>query len=922
MSAPGELLPAGGTHLDPRVWQFWGKADPKRMGSGPDWHPLLCHVLDVVACARRLLLDVYPERLTTIADALALSREDTLAWLSFAVALHDLGKATPPFQAKVPARAEALRGLGLDFPADDEPHGPLSAILVPAELERFGCPRRLALALAAAVGAHHGEFARTERLLNLEDDPDQHAGRAPLWKTLRGELVDALAGTTGVTRASPPRVPARGAVRQAVIADLAGLTTVADWVGSNADIFGYVDPPATAAEYMTRALELATNALQLAGFRRAPRPHPRSFEALFGRAPWPLHDAVLGVLSQVEPGSLVVVEAPMGEGKTEAALLLYDTLAGRGSHGLYFALPTQATANQILGRVERYLAHSFPGESHGLHLVHGGAGLSDRYGELKRRAVSTRSVGDVARSEADQGPIADAWFVRPKRALLAPIAVGTVDQALLGVLRSKHHFLRLHGLAGKVFVVDEVHAYDTFTAEILARLCRWLRALGSTVVLLSATLASPQRARLLAAYGVDATPTPTPYPRITVAHDGHATASTFRTRRPPVEVKIEWKNEVGLVRAVLEAIAKGGCVAWIVNTVARAQTTYQVFAEMRARGDLAADVEISLLHARFPFVQRQARERAAEEAFGPPERAPRRPRAAVLIGTQVLEQSLDLDFDLMVTDLAPVDLVLQRAGRLHRHDRERRPRGLESPRLWIAFPESPDAPSGPTFGSSTYVYDESILLRSWLSLAGRTSVVLPTDIEPLVESVYAPVLDAAIADPIAVRLAELDAALSNEQRSEAANADRRELPGPDESDPFRDFSARYDEEDPRIHDEIRAITRLGEATVTVVPVESRAGRLFLSGDRSREIDVHREELSIDDALAMARQTITIGRRAVVTALTSDRPPTCFQRSGYLRHHRLLPLDEAGESVVGGTRLRLDPALGLVVGDLHPFADPT
>ncbi len=611
----------------------------------------------------------------------------------------------------------------------------------------------------------------------------------------------------------------------------------------------------------------------------------------------------------------------MGEGKTEAALLLYDTLASRGADGLYFALPTQATANQILGRVDAYLARSFPGETHGLHLVHGGAGLSERYGTLKSRAFSTRSIGDISRARGDQGPIADAWFARSKRALLAPIAVGTVDQALLGVLRSKHHFLRLYGLARKVFIVDEVHAYDTFTAEILARLCAWLRSLGTTVVLLSATLASPQRARLLKAYDVEGAPAPVAYPRITLARDGQICEESFEARRPPIEIAIEWKNTADLPRIVAEAVRNGGCVAWIVNTVARAQATYLHLREMRAQGKLAPDLELSLLHARFPFAARQSRECAAEDAFGPSDKAKSRPRAGIVVGTQVLEQSLDLDFDLMITDLAPVDLVLQRAGRLHRHDRDHRPLGLEARRLWILRPDHADAPAGPTFGSSTYVYDESVLLRSWVALADRRCVILPSDIEPLVEAVYAPVSDSAMPLPIAARLTELDAARESAARSDAANAERRELLHPDDTNPFGAFSVRFDEEDPRIHAEFRALTRLGEQSVTVVPVTSRRGRLVLASNTSHEVDLDSDDLAFADVLAIARQALSITRKAVVFALLREEPPRCFQRSGYLRYHRILHLDEGNSAIVGGTALRLDPELGLVIGDdLHHAAE--
>jgi CRISPR-associated endonuclease/helicase Cas3 len=881
-------------------------------------------VLDVVACAQILLTEICPGRLDALANALGLSQEGTLPWLLFSIALHDLGKATPPFQGKVPDRKEALVPLGFDFPDVDEPHGSLSALLAPAELERYGCPPRLARGLARSVGAHHGDFASLEHLTTLCDDLARQAGRKPLWAHVRAELVSALAHLTGVSAAPPPRMPDTKAAHNSMLADLAGLTTVADWVGSNADIFGYVDPPESPAAYYADALGLARRALADAGFRRPPRPSARGFQELFGKSPWPLHDAIAGIVTELSPGALVIVEAPMGEGKTEAALLVYDTLAARGAEGLYFALPTQATSNQILGRVERYLAASFRRETHGLHLVHGGAGLSDRYGELKRRAFfSVSSIGDVANRSGDQGPIADAWFARPKRALLAPIAVGTVDQALFGVLRAKHHFLRLHGLARKVVIVDEVHAYETFTAEILARLCAWLRSLGATVVLLSATLASPQRARILAAYGVTEPLACPEYPRITIAQGGAARTSSFAARRAPVGVTIAWRDEVSLLGEVALAVAAGGCVAWIVNTVARAQATYKALCVMKASGLLAADVELSLLHARFPFAVRQARERATEEAFGPPEHAKSRPRAAILVGTQVLEQSLDLDFDLMVTDLAPVDLVIQRAGRLHRHKRKRRPEGLTKPQLWIAKPANEESPRGPDFGASAHVYDESVLLRTWLALRSKPSVNIPTEIEPLVEAVYAPVPAADLPAPLAAQLRALDTARENAHRSDTQSAEARELPGPEESDPFRAFTIRFaDDEDPSVHEALRAVTRLGDASVSVVPVIERNGHLVLASDPSVTVRADAAELSFGEVIAIARQTLAISRKVIVKALLKEEPPPAFQRSGHLRHHRLLRLDAQAETVIEGTCIRLDADLGLVVGDLSPLAEPS
>lgn len=914
---PRPPTPNASTQLDARVWQAWGKADPAEPTIGPTWHPLLCHLLDVAACARIVVTAVFPARLSAFASAFGIADEDALAWTLLVVALHDLGKLTPAFQGKVAERREALRALGLDFPESREPHGSLATVLARPHLERLGCPTRLARGLAAAVAAHHGDFATTIKVQELSDDPGRAVGRNSLWEALRRSLVDTLADIFGVTQAAAPSLPREPVARHALYADLAGLVTVADWVGSDEAMFAYAEPPADARTYFEHALHVARGALGETGFRPPPRPRPRSFVEIFARSPWPLHDAMARLEPHVTPGSLVIVEAPMGEGKTEAALLLDDALAARGAAGLYFALPTQATANQLLGRVARYLAAAFPGERHELHLVHGGAGLSSRYDELKRRAFRARSVGDVARAEGDEGPVADAWFARPKRALLAPIAVGTVDQALLGVLRSRHHFLRLHGLAHKVVVVDEVHAYDTFTSDVLTRLCEWLRAMGSTVVLLSATLASPQRTKLLTAYGAaepDAAPA---YPRLTLVQGGRVRSESFAPRRPGADVVVEWKDEAGLPSAVADAASGGGCIGWIVNTVARAQATYLALRRMRDSGELAADVELSLLHARLPFAAREERERAAERAFGPD--GTHRPRAAIVVGTQVLEQSLDLDFDLMVTDLAPVDLVLQRAGRLHRHDRGPRAHGRC---LWIARPDGVERHEGPTFGVGARIYEEAILLRSFHALATHDRFSLPSDIEPLVESVYAPRDDAALAAPVRERLARLDRERDERRRADEQNANRRALQAPCEHNPFGDFSARYDEDDPRVHADLRAITRLGDPSVAVVPVVRRGDRFALAADSSSALDLSQRELPAADVRALARQALSVSHRAVVRELLRQNPPGCFQRSGHLRHHRLLVLDETGGATIGETAVRLDPELGLVIGGLDTELDPT
>jgi CRISPR-associated endonuclease/helicase Cas3 len=877
------------------------------------WHPLAAHMLDVAACAERMLDKVRPTRLDAMARALRLPTAEALPWLVLFVMLHDLGKATPAFQRKVDHATQRLLALGFDFPDSTQAHGEMSAVLVPDALVAHGVPFELALLVARAVGAHHGAFAESDELNSL-DGVLKHMGKRAVWAQARVELVRDLVALIGV--GAPPQVPRSHEEVHAFAVDLAGLTTAADWIGSNAEVFQYVEGPSDLSEYFQQARRLAEDAVGQAGFRRSPVAPARSFQALFGKTPWPLHEAMAGLLPTLAPGSLVIVEAPMGEGKTEAALMAYDALTGRGADGLFFALPTQATANQILGRVERYLTTSFVA-SHGLHLVHGGAALSDRYAALKKRAFHPTSI-DGAAGAGDHAPIADAWFAKSKRALLAPLGVGTVDQALLGVLRAKHHFLRLHGLAGKVIIIDEVHAYDTFTSSLLARLCEWLRALGGTVMLLSATLSSPQRARLLAAYGADP-PTELPtYPRITIAHEGQCRTVPFASRRSPVEVRLEWKMSDSLPGELAAALKGGGSVAWIVNTVGRAQRLYTAMRELRAQGGLPSDLDLRLLHARLPFAERLARERAAETAFGPSGKSTSRPRRALLIGTQVLEQSLDLDFDLMITEVAPVDLVLQRAGRLHRHDREGRPEALRTRTLWIELPEHADRPQGPDFGASEYVYDEAILLSSYLALRACERVTLPTDIEPLVESVYAEGAARAASESLPAALANrlrdaLDAR-SSQASGDKYKADLKVLPAPAESDPFRAFSCSFDDEDPEVHEALRAVTRLGEKSLTVVPVVPVAGGLQLAIDPTVVFDPDSAVLPFATATAIARGALSVGHRGLVHALLHDHP-RAFERSGVLRHHRLLRLDEARRADVAGNSVLLDPALGLVIGRL-------
>ena len=294
-----------------------------------------------------------------------------------------------------------------------------------------------------------------------------------------------------------------------------------------------------------------------------------TFRELFGFDPRPMQQAVVELAEQLQEPSLVIIEAPTGEGKTEAALYLADHWSRVcQQRGLYVAMPTMATSNQMFGRVTTVLGQRYPTELVNVHLVHSQALWRDDMQALRLDTADERQGGTVA---------AMAWFLPRKRTLLAPFGVGTVDQALLSVLQARHFFVRLFGLSHKTVIFDEVHAYDTYMSTIFQRLLGWLRAVGTSVVILSATLPAQTRRELLQAYTGDPD---APYPQ--VSYPAISWAAKGRVRVLPLEtpaqrtVTLEWaKREVdSMAERLADELREGGCAAVICNTVKRSQEVY------------------------------------------------------------------------------------------------------------------------------------------------------------------------------------------------------------------------------------------------------------------------------------------------------------------------------------------------------------
>ncbi len=910
---------------------YWGKADPDVAAQGPDHHTVLGHSLDVAACAYTLV-----ERNPTLGAQLAASsgiaRDAVAVTYAAACALHDVGKIDTRFQRKAPPVADALRPHTASIPRGKYDHGVEGFRQIEDDEAASEVLHRLlgpsALPILRAVCGHHGA-------LPTRDEPD--ASRSSLPGSIRRQDAEArrlfqeriveFFMSRGATLPWPTEVDGPQVQR------LAGLCAVSDWLGSNVDYFRYSPGAILDLEsYWARARELAGEACAQAGLLRATSA-PVDFGGLFpGYSPRDVQTLTEKV--PVDEPALIIVEAEMGRGKTEAALSIAARFLARGiAEGLTLALPTMATSNAMFARVEEIVPRLYPARDVQLGLAHGRASRHTRFQILVERGLRARDLDNPEASVA-----CARWLLNKKRILLAQIGVGTIDQALQAALVVRHQFVRMFGLSRNVVIVDEVHAYDAYMEVLLEHLLGWLGALGVPVILLSATLPSARRAALARAWrgpkaSTDGADQSEPddleaartraYPLVTVTtHAGTTTSSTHETapsRRILVELvpNAEDDANVAAVAARLLATAQAGArVVWIRNTVREAQRAF------RAVAARAYMVEHALFHARFRGCDRRQIEESVLERFG--RAAPHGGR--VLIATQVVEQSLDLDFDELHTDLAPIDLLFQRAGRLHRHDRARPP-GFESPRLIVHGPSDADI-AALRFGPSRFVYDAGTLWIAARALRSRDALDLPADIRPLVEETYHPASRAALLRLGGEELVAEDLRREGELEAKRTKAKQCCIP-PTTADP--DGEATLDDDD----DAVQAFTRDG-MSATLLPFGwNEEGARVLDADRTSP--VWPLDASRGDAWRLASdlldQTLSLPARAEVEGVVASADALAWEawrkrfarfaeESGFGRRVVPLPMRrDAGQADrykgwlrMGGKRRRVlyTPILGLLM----------
>jgi|BioPla2DNA2_1021312.scaffolds.fasta_scaffold05578_3 CRISPR-associated endonuclease/helicase Cas3 len=762
------LLTTMTTPLPELFYTYWGKTtddphDPLR------YHLLPYHCLDVAAVGS-VLIERDPHLLCRFTKSKPLPEDVLLRLIPFFLAMHDVGKFSVRFQNLKPQLLSLLqdRTSYRDYIVR---HDDMAMILVDPDL--LGYSREMNWfrhdqpwearnwndawrPWFRAVSGHHGvppkKPAHNVNQASLFDSADRAAARA--FGDACATLFIGYDG--GYQSLTFHKDPTNFFKRTSWL--IAGLAVLSDWIGSGT-YFQFHSEPMPLREYWSRfALPTAEKAVEEAGVLPSRVSSHTGMANLFPqlKTPTTLQETVSHCQLHADP-ELFIIEEATGGGKTEAALVLAHRLIEAGAgEGIFIGLPTMATADAMYERLGKAYQRIFAdGEHPSLVLAHSARHLSDTF----RQSIGPRG-GDVREHYGEEEATASAqctvWLAdNRKKSLLASVGVGTIDQALMSILPFRHQSLRLLGLARNILIVDEVHAYDAYMHTLLQHLLEFHAALGGSAILLSATLPMHQRQDLIASFckvlGCDSVSVQeTAYPLVTrVSANGLEELPITPDSRSHRYVQVELTSSLEDVEDRLRGAVTGGqCACWVRNTVKDAILAYERLSALFGKE------RVTLFHARFAMGDRLTIERKVLKQFGKESTREER-QGQILIATQVVEQSLDLDFDVMVTDLAPMDLIIQRSGRLHRHlIPERGDRG--TPTLLVLAPPLTDTPDEDwymrMFPTGAFVYPKHGQL--WLTarcLAKQGQIVMPGDARDLIEGVFDPDVQATIPEALMER---------------------------------------------------------------------------------------------------------------------------------------------------------------------------
>lgn len=863
------------------------------------WLPLSWHLLDTAGVMEVLARTWLP---AAVYKEIGIKRADCKKIARFLALTHDIGKATPVFQRKIleklPEIRAELEALGFPMPApmgNEVKHAHAGSVL----LRCAGVPS----SIAAVIGAHHGkpesgiaygwdeETDLQEAEEEREEEARQYGNKNSPWQEVQLGLIEEAIERAGYHSAD--EIPEISEKAQMI---LSGLLIMADWISSNTAYFPLLPVDEALPKYDEERADRAMQRLAL------PSPfyvndywkQEDFFPERFGFTPNDVQQKICRAAEEMESSGLMILEAPMGEGKTEAALAAGEILMEKFNlGGLAFFLPSQATSNAMFSRILGWLENQPDKERISIGLLHSNAELNPEFARL--------AEGDVVLSDDENQLTVHSFFRGRKTKLLSSVVIGTVDQLLMAALRQKHVMLRHLGIAGKVVIIDECHAYDAYMNVYFDRILNWLGSYGIPVILLSATLPGDRREELMTAYagkkkcrGI-AIREESAYPLLSIAGDT-AKLEPIPYKKAGHTVSVECADEEEAVREIGETLQAGGCIGVILNTVRRVQN----FAEVIAKR--FPDARIYIDHSQFLLPDRLEHEEKILQHIGKTSDEAGREKV-IVIGSQVLEQSLDIDFDLMITDLCPMDLLLQRVGRLHRHERKR-PSAVKQAKCIVLHSDENELESG-----AKEIYGEYVLQQTAFLLPKQ--IHIPEDISELVQKTYCEELGKE-------KFPEAYTKYCGEQQESQNKAKGFLLRKPgerliagllDNTFEFSDPQAQATVRDGCDSIEVLMLRRCGAQEAEIISGEQKGRRISL--DR---------EPSAEEVLAIAGQRLrlpsTFSRRwNIEETIRELEKQTMKYVPEWIMHPMLsgeliLLLSEQGEGLIGHFRVWYDPERGL------------
>ena len=848
------------TEVSSLLSSVWAKTTP--------FKSLIHHMIDVGCCAE-VLLKEGPARsfLKSLSSQTSLDTDDVCRLLCYLAALHDIGKCHPQFQVKgsdMP-QTNALKERGLLSLGETgyhfrhelyteqtlqriwQNHGLFSDEII----ETFG--RVLAL-------HHQGKSGEARDI----------AARACQWEKIQDQLEREI---FNIFQAPVPDDTCFW-TSDAFAMGLVGLIVLADWIASGEsfccdeelELMAYVQSARQTAQQNVRECGLLLDRIM---------PDFKDFTTM-----WPMirRDTMRPLQRACEEIDysqlqLILLEAPMGEGKREAALFAANQIMDKcEKDGFYIALPTSATSNQMHSRMNALFQEHHLGST---RLLHSMAWLIDEKSQIKGEP-------------AEESDSVAKWLRPLRRGLLSQFAVGTVDQAMMAALQVKYGALRLLGLSDKVLIIDEIHAYDAYMNSIIIRLLQWCKAMSIPVILLSATLSSEKKQELLSASGAAPEALAADYPLITtVTREGTVTQTrvgSFMQRDYHFDLCPLMDDPAAAADKAAELVQNGGCLCFLVNTVNRAQELYRLLKDR-----ITADTELLIFHARYTAERRQQIEDECVSKFGK-DAGPQRPQKAILICTQVVEQSLDVDFDMMMTELAPVDLLLQRAGRVFRHETTPRPAGVVKPQIFVLT--SPKQ----NYKRLEKIYFTLLLTRTETFLKHTPLIRVPDGMREAIRAVYNNEILQTELRSYSERMIAQDLQVSQ--------AESKELPEPED-----DYFFALDAAPCSLFSHADADGLVYDPAKTRLNSDSRRAAL-VSSDLYQQIKDASDDYDLARLIMM--QTVNL-RLDESSCLDDDGDNTqSFEGDGLLKGILILCLDKDGSAAYKNNIIQSDDAVGISV----------